>query len=91
MAGMDDLDAGGRLVQGIEQMIVVHAGQGVERLDPVGEERSDRGLRRRHRLRHRLCHCAVHSVSLGEAIVQIGTCADQARAVEGVPIARCVG
>jgi hypothetical protein len=88
MAGMDHLDAVGRAEQRIEQVIVVDARQGVERMDPVGGERSHRGLGRRHRLRHG----AMHSVAgRGDLCRSAPGCRGLSRAVEGVPIAGHVG
>ena len=38
---MDDADAVGGLEQRLEQMVVMDARQGVDRIDPVGDERGD--------------------------------------------------
>ena len=44
VAGVDDAHAGRRRVEGVEQMVVVHAGQGVDGVEAVREQRRDRGF-----------------------------------------------
>ena len=48
MAGVHGADAVGGLEQGIEQGIVVDAGQRIDGVEPMGDERRDRGFGRGH-------------------------------------------
>jgi len=55
------------VVERIEERIVLHAGQGVERLDAIGEQAGHHRLRRAHAFRHGLslpwlCRAMVREV-----------------------------
>jgi len=78
MAGVDGADAVAGLEQRVEQRVVVHARQRVNRIDAVGDERAHGGFGRRHAPRRiaggwlgvlRLAHDARTSK---RASVQIG-------------------
>ncbi len=64
VAGVDGAQPVGELEQRVEQKVVLHARQRIDRIEAVGDQRGDDGFGRRHRLcRLRGLGLALHATS----------------------------
>jgi hypothetical protein len=71
VAGMNHPDRVRGLEQRVEQVVIVHAGQGVHRIDPVGDQGGDGSFCRRQGLRlggARLSHCGAECADRGRSV-----------------------
>ncbi len=79
MAGVDGAQPVGELKQRLEQKVVLHARQRIDRIEAVADQRGDDGFGRRHRL------CRLGGLGLPLHVSFPGVeCADRRKPVEAV-------